>query len=187
MKNKVMLFRSNFILFSVVLLFFINNGIAQETKIYELFETESQTTTTTQISKSTLSKSATKSNSYTNNLNDFYDLNNNLKPTVYVVDNSIVKVSGKTNPLKLNSEDVTSFNVLKSGNRLYQSVELLIVNLENSRELNTPLDLASLQNFNSLKYIYIKCNFKCTVEQIKRFVLNAKPEITIYFITINPS
>lgn len=185
MKNKTTLFRSNLILTYVLSLVFIATGMAQEVKIYELFDNDSQVNTT-QLSKT--AKASVTNTTYTQDLNNFYDLNYSLKPTIYVQNNSIVTVSLNEIPIKVKLEDSNSYTVLKSNNPIFQTVELIVINIENVSELNNIFDVSALQGFSNLKYIYIQCNqFNSSVTQIQNYVINAGVNITVYFMTVNPS
>ena len=109
-----------------------------------------------------------------------------LKPTIYVSDNRIKKVIGDSNPLRLKMEG-NQINTLKSENPLFNSVELIVINIEKQSDLNGYFDVSSLQDFNSLKYIYVQCHFNCSESQIQQFVRNASSEMTIFFMNVNPS
>jgi hypothetical protein len=187
MKNKITFLCSNFVLVVFISLFSFTIGYAQGAKVYELFENNYNGT-------NVASKSALKANTnntsqtYTDDLNKFYDLNYNLKPTIYINNNVIVKAPANEAPVKVKLEDTNSFNILKSYNPLFETVELIIINVENSSGLNTSIDVSLFQSFTSLKYIYVQCNqFTSSVNQIQNFITNAGSDVTIYFMTLNPS
>ncbi len=157
---------------------------AQNEKIYELFENETlQNRTTTNQSKTSLSNK----NTYNSNLNEFYQLHNNVHPTVYVAGNSVKNRAGKLKPLKLTAEDVVALTSLNRSNALYSSVQLLTIKLENPSDLNRVLDLSKLQGFTNLEFVFIQSPFKISVNQIRNFILNPGPNVTIYFMNVNPS
>lgn len=188
MKIKTNLFRSHLVLIFVLSLILVNTGKAQEIKIYELFDNNSQTSTAPLSKSGKTAKAAVANSTYTDDLNKFNDLNYSLKPTIYIQNNSIVNVTENEIPLKVKLEDAQSFNIIKSNNPLFQTVELMVINIENSSDLNNGFDVSALQSFSSLKYIYIQCQeFNSSVDQIQRFITNPRPEITIYFMTLNPS
>lgn len=190
MKRKITFLCANLVPFLFVALFFISSGmIAQEVKIYELFENNSQVSAV-KASKSALKSGATtvESQNYTEDLNNFYELNYKLKPTIYIENNTIVQVPNNETPIKIKLEDVKSFNVLKTYNPLFETVELIVIDVKNLSELNTSFDISSLQSFSSLKYIYVQCNqFTSSVSQMQNFIMNTGSNITIYFMTVNPS
>jgi hypothetical protein len=191
MKNNTTLSCYNFFLTFVVSLVFIYSVKAQEAKVYEIFDHNPQENLvplnkSTKSAKATLS--ATVNTTYAADLNNFYDLNYNLKPTIYVANNSIVMMPDNEVAVKLKLEDTKSLSVLKTINPIFQTVELIEINVESMSELNTAFDVATLQSFSSLKYIYIQCNqFSASVAQMQRFVINAGSGITVYFMTTNPS
>lgn len=162
-------------------------GYAQEVKIYELFENV-QPNPVAKAGKTVLSSKTAVNTSYSEDLKSFYELNYKLKPTVYIQNNSIVQVPANKDAIKVQLEDTKSFNILKSNNPNFETVELIVVNVASIAELNNSFDVSSLQGFNSLKYIYVQCNqFKTSVNQIQNFVINAGTSVTVYFMTTNPS
>lgn len=190
MERKTTFLRSNIVLGALISLFFINTGVSQEVKVYELFE--DSLTSTVSVASKTVSKTATiaavTETTYEEDLNNFYELNFNLIPTIYIKNNSIVQIPNNESPLGVNLEDTNSFNVLKSNNPLFKTVELIVVNAENSNDFNNVFDASTLQGFNNLKYIYVQClQFNTSVAQIQKFVINVESDITVYFMTVNPS
>ena len=172
MKNKSTLTFCTFLFLCCISLFFSNKIIAQENGIYEL-------------SNNNFSKSVAKSQA-DNGRSEFNKLAYNLHPTVYVV-NGIEKTTyGQGLPIKLTLKDAKSISVLNSGNPKYNKVQLITIKLNKSSDLNTKLDLSSLSGLSELKYIFIKCNFKCTADQLKTFV-NANSVIRIFYRSETPS
>lgn len=187
--KKITFLSSNLVAFLFVTFFFVSKGIAQEVKIYELFENNTKFSKV-QAVKSTLKTGTTsaKSQNYTEDLNNFYELNYKLKPTIYIENNTIVQVPNNETPIKIKLDDVKSFNVLKANNTLFKTVELIVIDVKNLGELNTSFDISSLQDFSSLKYVFVQCNqFSSSVSQMQKFVLNTGANITVYFMTVNPS
>ena len=172
MKNKSTLTLYTFLFACCISLVFTNNAVAQENGIYEL-------------SNNNFSKSATTSKAG-NGRGDFNKLAYNLHPTIYVKNGSEKKTYGKGLPVKLTLEDVKSINILNRGKSKYNQVQLITIKLSNSGDINTKLDLSNISGFNELKYIYIKCHFKCTADQIKSFV-KASPQIRIFYTSETPS
>lgn len=116
-----------------------------------------------------------------------YQLLYSLKPTIYVKNNSIIKVTGPNNPVSLTTSDVNSLNILKTDNPLFNTVQILKIQLNEISDLNKYLDMSSIQGFDNLSYVYFMCYFKCTESQIRTFIKNARPETIIYFEQVNPS
>tara|TARA_R110002049_G_scaffold309155_1_gene517687 strand:- start:2903 stop:3448 length:546 start_codon:yes stop_codon:yes gene_type:complete len=181
MKNKAHLTHYIFLI-TCLLLVSIQQIHAQDNKIFEL------------KSESGIHGSTTSKNTNDNDGNDDdddniipYQLLYSLKPTIYIKNNSIIKVTGPNKPVSLTTSDANSFNILKTENPLFDSVQILKIQLNDLSDLNNYLDVSSINGFNNLKHIYIMCYFKCTENQIRAFIKNANPEINIYFEQVNPS
>lgn len=190
MKNKTTLKSFNLFSICLIAILWLNSVNAQDTTVYELFENDFQMNA---VQSKTLNKSAAlKSNANKNEtansgFQNFLELNNNLRPTVYVDKNSIVNITGPEKPVKLKYSNIQAFNKLNEDNSLLNSVELITINIENSNDLNNKFDVSKINDFQKLKYVFIKCNFNCSVDQIKQFVLNLEPEVIVYFTKVNPS
>lgn len=172
MKNKSTLTFYTLLFVCCISLVFTNNAVAQENGIYEL-------------SNSDFSKSVTKSEADSGR-SEFNKLAYNLHPTIYI-QNGITKTTyGQGLPVKLTLKDIKSISVLNSGNPKYNQVQLITIKLSNSSDLNTILDLSNASGLSELKYIFIKCHFKCTADQIKTFV-KATPQTRIFYTSETPS
>ncbi|MCK0124721.1 hypothetical protein MWU76_09925 [Gelidibacter sp. F2691] len=112
-----------------------------------------------------------------------YDLN----ATVYVKNNAISKVKGKAHPLVLKFKDAQSFNVVSKRNPLFNKVEMIKIDLASENDLRTPFNMSALRGFNNLKYVYLKCEFPATEDQIRNFIQNADPKLIIYYNTYKRS
>lgn len=190
MKNKIT-FKS-FSLFSVCLIAFVwlNTMNAQDTNVYELFENDFQLDKVQAKSqtKSATLKSGVNNKEVTNiNLQDFLKLNNNIQPTVYIDKNAVVNVTGAVSPVKVKYSNIKPFNKLNEEESLFNSVELVVINLKTSNDLKNEFDLSKVNQYHNLKYIFIKCHFNCSVNQIQQFVKNTEPEVIVYFTKVNPS
>lgn len=169
MKNKLTLTFYTFLLVCCVSLLFTNKAVAQENGIYE-------------ISIDNFSTSA----SADNGRGEFNKLAYNLHPTIYIKNGIEKKTYGEDLPVKLTLEDANSINVLNNGNSKYNQVQLITIKINNSSDLNTVLDLSNTSGLSQLKYIFIKCNFKCTASQIKSFV-KANSQTRIFYTSQTPS
>ena len=169
MKNKSTLTLYSFLFMCCISLLFTNKAVAQENGIYELTNNNS--------------KSITKTN---NEREEFNNLAYNLHSTIYI-ENGIEKTTyGEGLPIKLSLKDTKSISLLNSGNSKYNQVKLITIKLKNSNELNNILDLSNTSGLSKLLYIYIKCHFKCTADQIKAFV-KASPQTRIFYTSETPS
>ena len=155
---------------------------AQDIVVYELDQGQDS-----QINKSTTKAKSGLMKKSTSNSEKFLKIVKKNEPAVYLNNNTISKVSENFEPNRLKANNVQSLEVLKRSNKLFNKVELITVNLKNEKELNTPIDLSSFKGVNKLKYIYVKCYFKCTSNQIKTFVLNANPKISIFYSMVDQS
>jgi hypothetical protein len=108
-------------------------------------------------------------------------------PTIYIKDASIINVTGDESPKVLKLLDATSSNILRNANNQYNDVEVITITLNRISDLNLRFDLSSINGFNSLRYIYVKCMFDCTDQQIRDFLLNADSVTTIFYKVINQS
>lgn len=165
-----------------ILLLCAINLNAQDIVIYELDQVqESQIKGSSSQAKNGLAKKAT------SNSDRFLKIIKKNEPTVYLNNNVLTKTSTYSEPVRLKAGDVQSLEILKKSNKIFNKVELITINLKNEKDLNSPIDVSSINGINQLKYIYIRCYFKCTNNQIKTFVLNANPKITIFYSMVNPS
>lgn len=151
-------FNKPFFLVFISLLFF-NRVSSQENGIYELNENN-------QYSK-TISKKANKSS----NREPFYELSNKLHATAYLQNNEVKKINGNDKDLKrIKFYDTKSFNLLNQNEFKYEHVELITIMIKSASDLNNTLDLNAINGLTNLKYIFIKCYFKCTENQIREFI-----------------
>jgi len=117
----------------------------------------------------------------------FFEIANELLPTIYVKNGSIRKVKGESNPVELKSDDFQLNSFLSSNNKLFESIELITIKLKQQSDLRKSINTATLKEFKNLKFILIKCYFECSDTQIRSIVLNTNPKITVYYIITNPS
>lgn len=177
MKNKSTLTFYTFLLSISISLFSFNQIIAQEDNgIYEISNSN----------KSELSKGSSKKGEK-NNRDGFYNLAFKLHSTSYVENNGIKSNKKSQSVSKLTFIDTKSFNILNNSNNSdFENVELITIVIRNKEDLNNKLNLNDINGFNSLKYIYVKCYFKCTEQQINEF-LNSDADIRIFYKTETPS
>jgi len=169
MKNKSALSIYTFLLVCFTFMLTVEKASAQENGIYEL------------ANNNTLSKTTVKKPS---NRDEFYKLAQNLHTTVYINNNAISKTYGEGKVQKIILKDSKSFNLLNSSN--YNNVELITVTLKKASDLNNKLNLSANKNFGKLKYVFIKCYFKCTANQIEKFI-TSNSNIRIFYSTEIPS
>jgi hypothetical protein len=174
MRNKSTFAFYTFLFSLCVSLCSFNKTTAQEKGIYELSETNSLART-----------SSKKAN--LNDREDFYALALNLHATIYVENNSLRKSNKNiTSASKLTFNDAKSFNILNQNNQDFSDVELITIVLNSESDLNNKINLTQANGFNSLKYVYIKCNFKCSEQQLKSFV-TSDAAIRVFYKSETPS
>ncbi len=173
MKNKPALTFYTFLLACIVSILSIGNATAQENDIFELTDDED-------LSKVKIKKYKEK------NRGKFYNLTQKLHTTVYISNNNVNKVYGEGAIKKITFGDSKSFGLLS--NKKYDKVELITINIDKISDLNNKLDLTIDNKLTSLKYIFIRCDFKCTKQQIKKFVkANRNSNIRIFYKTESSS
>ena len=159
--------------------------MAQENEIYELTDNNS------------LSKSSSTKNTFhktkINKVKDvsrtkFYSLVQKIHTTAYIKNSAVTKIHGKGPIKRITFEDASSLSFLNKKNKNYAHVELLTVSLKNANDLNNYLNLSKAQAVNKLKYVFIRCRFKCTKKQIEKFVnTKSNSNIRIFYKTESAS
>lgn len=159
----------NIFLFVCISTLAISNVTAQENGIYELKKNNI-------FSKASAKKS--------NDRQEFYKLSQRLHTTAYISNNSVRNTYGEGKIQKITFSDSRSFDLLNSKD--YSDVELITITLNNPSDLNNKLDLTSNNWLGKLKYIFIKCYFKCTANQIENFI-TADSNVRVFYRTETPS
>jgi hypothetical protein len=128
-----------------------------------------------------------KSNSSKNNSRKrFYDLAFNLHPTHYIENGTLKSTYNFGNPIKMTFEDSKSLSWLKNINSKKSSLELITINLNGRNDLNNKIDLTSDNDFPNLKYVFIKCTFNCTENDIEEFI-KVNSTVRIFYTIQKPS
>jgi hypothetical protein len=168
--------------------------------LFSILTVEGQTTNFIQVSESDFEsvqlngniknniEISSRSNSKEKNTNKrFFEIAYKKFSTIYVENGNIKKVSEEGNPIKLKSDDLQLQSLLNSSNNLFESIELITVDLKQQSDLSKSINVSNLTEFKNLKYIFVKCYFECSADQIRRLILNSNPEITVYYILTNQS
>src|SRR5690606_37788182 len=116
-----------------------------------------------------------------------YQIFNRKNHSIYIENSRIINVTGETSPKVLKLLDGTSSSLLLDNNNLYRQVEVITITLNRASDLNNRLDLSRINGFPSLKYVYVKCLFECTDQQIRNFLLNRDSVTTVFYKVVNPS
>ena len=159
----------------VVFIYFLSIGDigAQEKNIYE-------------ISANKLKVKKANHKKHTTDRQDFYNLAFNLGTSVYLENNSEKSIYGKGVISKVNMLDTNSFELLKSNENKYKSTEIIIITVSSINELNNSFDLTGLTEMIHLKYVYIKCSFKCQKHDIENFI-KVNPSVRVFYNAEKPS
>lgn len=143
---------------------YVDNAFAQENGIYEISRT---------VSKNNNGKES-------KSRDRFYDLAFNLHPTHYIKNKELKTTYESGDPIKMTFEDSKSFNWLNNNNSKKDSLEIIIINLDELSDLNQRIDFSNRANFNNLKYVFIRCSFICTEDNIKQFI-QADSNVRIFY------
>lgn len=164
-------FNTKFLSMIILIGLFSGTSFSQENAIHKLSDREQTVAQGTTVGK----RSSTITSEFP------YDLLYDLKATVYVKDNGILNVVGAGAPVVLKFLDTQSFNFVSTRNPLYNKVELITINLNSANDLRNSFDVDAIRGFSHLKYIYLKCEFPISENQIRTFLQNADPEITFFY------
>ena len=178
-------------LLMLIFLFSISNFVnAQQNKIIQIVENDNQLNENKverNHKSSKFSKRSSKSESEDSAREDFNDLQFKSQHSVYVADKKIFNRTGGNKAARLRLEDVSSIEFLYTQNADFNQVKVISIKINNLLDLNQKLDMSKLSAFDQLKYIFLQCGFDCTEDQIQKFILNYKSNITIYYMVSNES
>ena len=169
MKN-ISAFTLNIFLLLTISIITVDKVSAQENGIFEIKNNNKI------LSKTNAKKSSDRK--------EFYKLSQKLHTTAYISNNSVRNTYGDGKVQKITFSDSKSFSLLNNND--YNEVELITITLKNSSDLNNKLDLTSNKNLGKLKYVFIKCYFKCTENQIEDFI-TSDSNIRVFYRTETPS
>lgn len=181
MKKITLINLSTFLLFSILTV------QGQTTNFIQVTESDFESVQLIGNNNNNIEISSRLNSNEKNSNKRFFDIAYNNFSTIYVEDGIISKVSEEGNPIKLKSRDLQLHSLLNSSNNLFESIELIIVDLEKQTDLSKSINVSNLTEFKNLKYIFVKCYFECSADQIRRLILNSNPEITVYYILANQS
>ncbi|MCX7549418.1 hypothetical protein [Xanthomarina sp. F2636L] len=160
---------SNFLMVCALSIFFSANSFAQE-NIQRIFDESSNNNSNLRISGSIPN-----------------ELLHGKNPTIYIENSSILNITGDESPKVLKLLDASSYSLLQDNNRLYNNVEVITITLNRLSDLNNRLDLSTINGFSSLRYVYVKCMFDCSDQQIRSFLLNADSVTTVFYKVVTQS
>ena len=173
MKNKSTLKFCTYLFVVFIYFLSIERTVAQEKNIFEI---SSKTEKLKKANNKKDSKSRT----------EFYNLAFNLGTTAYLENNFEKNLYGKGLISKITMIDTNSFEFLKSNENKYKSAEIIIIEVNSINELKKSFDLTGLTEMNHLKYVFIKCSFKCEKHNIENFV-KVNPSVRVFYNAEKPS
>ena len=80
---------------------------------------------------------------------------------------------------------VNNFNLKKTEN--FNSLEIIIIKIEDLQDLNSEIDVYEFYNYLKLKYIYILSNIECTEKDIQGILKNNNSRFNILYSIKKPS
>lgn len=112
------------------------------------------------------------------NLRNVNDLIYNTQPSVYYY-SGVVKTYGEK-PRNLFT-DLNSLSNLESAISLKNNIEIVIIKLENSNQLNSNINLAVFSSFKNLKYIYFSTNFQTDANAITNMLSGDSEKYMVFY------
>ncbi|MDN3677569.1 hypothetical protein QWY90_09600 [Flavobacterium paronense] len=112
------------------------------------------------------------------NTNHLKDLISNVHSATYFYSGE-AKTYGEQ-PVKLYT-DLGMLNRLDSSITLKQNIEIVTVQITDSSQLNSTIDLSSLSNFPNLKFVYFISSLNTTSENIASHIVNYDKRFNIFY------
>lgn len=77
--------------------------------------------------------------------------------------------------------DITSLNGLSAASLKKNNIEIIIITINSTNDLNSKIDLSLFEDFYKLKYIYIKSTVITTEQNITKMFLNYDEQYSIFY------
>jgi hypothetical protein len=106
------------------------------------------------------------------------NLLNDVQQTVYFYSGKVKSYGNKPNSL---FTDASSLSSIASSNISVDNIEILTVKIDDTADLNIPIDLSVLSNFSKLNYVYILSNISTTDTSIIKLIKNINPRYTVFY------
>ena len=116
--------------------------------------------------------------------NNLLSLIKELKPTIYFKNGS-VKTYGE-NPSVLRS-DVASLKLAANSKSSMKDVEIVIINVDNRKDLEAPIDLSFVTNLKKVRYVYLLLSFNESATTLSNWIRNVNQEIVVLYTIDNRS
>lgn len=101
-----------------------------------------------------------------------------VNPAIYY-QSGISKNYGE-NPVKLFT-DITSLKTIPNSNLSKDDLEIVVIKIDNSTDLNNKIDLLKFSDFPKLKFIYILSGINTTQQTISNMFLNYTNQYSIFY------
>lgn len=117
------------------------------------------------------------SNTYSD-VKNLEDLISNVQPSVYFYSGSVKTYGEKPKNL---FTDLSSLNQLSNPSILKNNIEIIIISISNSNELNGTLDMSLFSSYKNLKYIYLTSKVSVSNSAITRMIQNNNDKYSIFY------
>jgi hypothetical protein len=77
-------------------------------------------------------------------------------------------------------------NRIKDGND-FNSLEIIIIKIEDLQDLNSKIDASQFFDFLKLKYIYILSTIECSEKELQKIIKNNNSRFTLLYSIQKPS
>jgi hypothetical protein len=109
----------------------------------------------------------------------------NVEDLVYKLQSSVYFNSGtiKTfgeNPRNLYT-DIASLNGISNASLMKNDIEIVIIKINNTNDLNSNIDLSLFSDFHKLKYIYIVSSVNTTEQNISKMFRNYDEQYSLFY------
>lgn len=101
-----------------------------------------------------------------------------IQPAIYF-NSGVVKTYGDI-PVKLFT-DIPSLNGISNAEILIGEIEIIVIKINKTSEINSKIDLLKFSDFNKLKYFYILSSVSTTEQKIANMFLNYNQQYTIFY------
>lgn len=101
-----------------------------------------------------------------------------IQPSVYY-NSGIIKTYGD-NPRNLYT-DISSLNTISNADISNDNIEIIIIKIDKTSDLNSTIDLSVFSNFTKLKYIYILSSINLVDQDIIKMIQNYNEQYSIFY------
>ncbi len=117
------------------------------------------------------------SNTYSD-VKNLEDLISNVQPSVYFYSGNVKTYGEKPRNL---FTDLSSLNQLSNPSILKNNIEIVIISISNSNELNGTLDMSLFSSFKNLKYIYLTSKVAVSNSRISGMIQNNNEKYSVFY------